>query len=208
MMHTTTARLGVSPLAIISLLAAKLRLSFLRARLGAQASTALFASLRKPLAPLVHRHRLVAHEVGDVEPAVGRLGGLAAAAIEDLARGVGLRTFRLGTPHEFRKLLDRLGTAFERQPLDAEHVLWPAAGITGLPGDEWSPAGLALRFWSTRFFGSFRGARFRCYFAVLSKMIGIGLFWWPADEHAHHRGMSVWWGDVIACGLVEELTCG
>jgi hypothetical protein len=45
-----------------------------------------------------------------------------------------------------------------------------------LPGDERSPAGLALRFWPTRFFGRIRGARFCCYFAVLSKITGIDLF--------------------------------
>jgi hypothetical protein len=38
--------------------------------------------------PFIERHRLVAHVVGDVEPAVGRLCGLPAAAIEDLARGL------------------------------------------------------------------------------------------------------------------------
>jgi hypothetical protein len=52
----------------------------------------------KLLAPFIGAHRLIADIPGHVESPIDRLCGLAAAAIEDLARGVGLRTFRFSAP--------------------------------------------------------------------------------------------------------------
>jgi hypothetical protein len=80
-----------------------------------------------------------------------------------------------------------------------------AAGF-GQGGIEWSSAGLALRFWPTPFFGRLRGARFCCYFAVLSKITGIDLFHvlisvFTATAAMHERKMASGLPKVLAMTL-------
>jgi transposase InsO family protein len=75
--------------------------------------------------------------------AFGRLGRLAATAIEDSHGRGSLGALALGTLHQLHELLDGGDAVLAREPLDAEHVLRPPRGTQSWSrkseqGDKWS----------------------------------------------------------------------